>query len=151
MFSVAPGAKNFKSEKKIPNNFICKHEIRTESQKTIKLYHAKDQRPDENQLLDVIFPSPFSDNIYFGTVYFSVTPRCQEETLLKEFEMLDIRKNMPPTILSDVTLNAENLSDHETSDDESEEELDYDTSEDELESDDISDDDSQCGDIFNNE
>lgn len=153
MFSIAPGAKSFKSEKKIPNDYVCKHELRTESQKTIQLFHKQDQHPDTHKLLDVIFPAPFSDNLYFGTVYLSITPPCRLEALMSELERLDIRKNIPPIILSDITLNAQEESEHDaTSSDESEEELGFETSEDEVESDeDISDDDSQCGaDIFSN-
>tara|TARA_B100000787_G_scaffold166099_2_gene150808 strand:- start:1917 stop:2372 length:456 start_codon:yes stop_codon:yes gene_type:complete len=148
MFAIAPGAKTFKSEKIIPTGYECGHEVRTDSQKTIRLYHKRDQHGDA--LLDVIFPPPFSDNLYFGTVYFSINPPCSVEVFLRELERLDIQKNTPPTILSDVTLNSHNESEPDTSSDESEEPLVYETSEDGLESDDLSDDDSQCAaDTFN--
>lgn len=141
MFSIESGARSFKTANSIPKGFICKHEIFTETKKTIRLYNKASEVPCIENIVDIILPPPFSDNIYFGIIFFSTVPPCTLETLLNEFQLLDVRKNIPPKILTDVTLTAQDESEDNESFEESDDDITYETSDGENEVHEISEDD----------
>ena len=150
MFSFRVDGTVFKKEKSIPTACVCKQTATTSTDTTIELFYDSNQEKTIDKLIDLILPAPFSDNIYFGIIYIRMTPAGDQEMLLNEFQLLDIRKNIPPKILSDISLYNKNDSEDDASSEEFEEEEEYATSEEDDDVEDLSevDDDSQNGDIF---
>jgi hypothetical protein len=95
-------------------------------------------------------PAPFCDNIYFGTIYFRVSPSYDVEGFLNELRLLEIKKDIKPKILTDITLNTNEVYEDDASSEDLEEDDEYDPSENDEEVDEVSedDDDSHGGDMF---